>query len=167
MADRDEMDEYTNTKRVRLSSDASLAQNTSYSDDKDKFEPEKDFRLQFTATGEGDNSKKPSSESTSREQHVGHGGQERRQIDDFPTYFSVEEGLDDIYEHHYQPVAGNYNLFALEYPQIITSTRFLYPPFCFCSSVSNGRFEISLLKSKLAFLRKSMLLWALLGNRNP
>lgn len=106
MADRDELEEFTKTKRVRLSSDASLDQNVSSSGDSDKSEPQADSSLRLNATREGINIETLSSGTTSREQHVGHVGQERRESEDFPTCFSVEDDLDNIDEHHYQPIAG-------------------------------------------------------------
>ena len=151
MADRDEWDDYTNTKRVRLSSDASLSQNISYSDDKDNIEPEIDFSWQLKATGEGENSKKP---STSREHHVGNGVQERRQSDDFPTCFSVEDSVDDIDEHHYRPVAGNCNSFSLKYPRNITSIRFRIRHFVFVRHFQMVAFEFYFLHQNLFFFKK-------------
>lgn len=106
MADRDDL-EFTTTKRARLSSENSFDQKDSSIGEADKYDPQVGSISRLNATGQGDNIEKLSSEVTSREQHVGHIGHERLESEDFPTCFSVEDDLDNLDEHHYQPIAGN------------------------------------------------------------
>ena len=157
MADRDELEEFTKTKRVRLSSEASLDQNVSSSGDSDKSEPQADSSLRLNATREGINIEKLSSGTTSREQHVGHVGQERRESEDFPTCFSVEDDLDNIDEHHYQPVAGTKSSRTYKYPQNTISRQSLCPPFCFCSCLLNDHIGIPQIHPKLVFSAEKLL----------
>ncbi|KAJ7343096.1 NAD-dependent protein deacetylase sirtuin-1, partial [Desmophyllum pertusum] len=105
MADRDDL-EFTTTKRARLSSENSFDQKDSSIGEADKYDPQVGSISRLNATGQGDNIEKLSSEVTSREQHVGHIGHERLESEDFPTCFSVEDDLDNLDEHHYQPIAG-------------------------------------------------------------
>lgn len=105
MADREEL-EFTTTKRARLSSENSFDQNDSSFGASDKNEPQDSSISRLNETEQSANAESFSSETTSREQHVGQVGHERLESEDFPTCFSVEDGLDDLDEHHYQPIAG-------------------------------------------------------------
>lgn len=105
MADREEF-EFTTTKRARLSSENSFDQNDSSIGDSDKNEPRVSPFSRPNETEQSTNTERLSSETTSREQHVGHVGHERLESEDFPTCFSVEDGFDNLDEHHYQPIAG-------------------------------------------------------------
>lgn len=105
MADREEL-EFTTTKRARLSSETSFDLNGSSVGDPDKNEPQARSISGHDVTEQSNNAERLASETMSREQHVGHVGPERLESEDFPTCFSVEDGLDNLDEHHYQPIAG-------------------------------------------------------------
>ena len=112
MADREEL-EFTTSKRARWSSESSCDQTFSYIDSYDKEEPNDDSILRLIGSEHSVSVENVSSETTSREQHGGHVSHERLESDDFPTCFSVEDDLDNLDEHHYQPIAGSKSFRAL------------------------------------------------------
>lgn len=105
MADRGEL-EVTTTKRARLSLESSFDQKDSSVGDSDKIESHVSSISRFNVVEQGASEEKLPTETMSREQCVGHVGHERLESEDFPTCFSVEDGLDNQDEHHYQPIAG-------------------------------------------------------------
>ena len=105
MADRGEQ-EFTTTKRARLSLESSFDQKDSSVGDSDKVKPHVSSLSRQNVVEEGAIEEKLPNETTSREQCVGHVGHERLESEDFPTCYSVEDGLNNQDEHHYQPIAG-------------------------------------------------------------
>lgn len=105
MADRGEL-EVTTTKRARLSLESSFDQKDSSVGDSDKIESHVSSISRFNVIEQGASEEKLPTETMSREQCVGYVGHERLESEDFPTCFSVEDGLDNQDEHHYQPIAG-------------------------------------------------------------
>lgn len=106
MADREEL-EFNTTKRARWSSESSCGHDLSFIDSNEKRGPRDDS---LSRTNESEHSvsfENVSSEMISREQNGGLVSHERLESDDFPTCFSVEDDLNDLDEHHFQPVAGN------------------------------------------------------------
>lgn len=110
MADHEEQ-EFTTSKRARWSSESSCDQNTSFVDTIDQRESIEGSLLRLI---ESEQNYLVESQPSEIEQHDVHVSSDRLESDDFPTCFSVEDDLDDIDEHHFQPVAGNKNFYALK-----------------------------------------------------
>ena len=113
MADREEQ-EFTTSKRARWSSESSCDENVSFVDSNDKEEVKDDSLSRLTGSEQNVSVENLSSETASREHHGGHVSHERLESDDFPTCFSVEDDLDDLDEHHYQPIAGRESFCVLK-----------------------------------------------------
>lgn len=106
MADREEL-EFNTTKRARWSSESSCGHDLSFIDSNEKREPRDDSLSRTIESEHSVSFENVSSEMISREQNGGLVSHERLESDDFPTCFSVEDDLNDLDEHHFQPVAGN------------------------------------------------------------
>ena len=106
MADHEEL-ELTTTKRARWSSESFCDQNESFLVSNEKEEPDDGAPLRSMGSEQNISVENLSSETASREQHGDHVSHERLESNDFPTCFSVEDDLDHLDEHHFQPIAGN------------------------------------------------------------
>ena len=129
MADREEL-EFTTSKRARWSSESSCDQSVSGIDSIDKEEANNDQFLRQTGSEQSVSVENISSETESREQHGDHVSHERLESDNFPTCFSVEDDLNNLDEHHFQPIAGSKRIFVLKSSITQVSASFLCPPFC-------------------------------------
>ncbi|XP_068710543.1 NAD-dependent protein deacetylase sirtuin-1-like [Montipora foliosa] len=105
MADHEEL-EFTTTKRARWSSESSCEQNHGSSDCNSTEETKDSFLLGLFGSDPSVSFENISSATTSREQYGGLTSHERLESDDFPTCFSVEDDVDNLDEHHFQPIAG-------------------------------------------------------------
>lgn len=113
MADHEEQ-EFTTSKRARWSSESSCDQNTSFVDTIDQRESNDGSVLRLIESEQNYLVESQPSEVELREQHGVLVSSDRLESDDFPTCFSVEDDLDDIDEHHFQPIAGNKKFYALK-----------------------------------------------------
>ena len=130
MADHEEQ-EFTTSKRARWSSQSSCDQNTSFVDTIDQRESNEGSLLRLIESEQNYLVESQPSEIELREQHGVHVSSDRLESDDFPTCFSVEDDLDDIDEHHFQPIAGNKKFYALKSLLMLVFTTIACPPFCF------------------------------------
>ena len=136
MADRGEL-EVTTTKRARLSLESSFDQNDSSVGDPFKVEPQDSSISRYNVTEEGASEEKLPTETMSREQCVGHVGHERLESEDFPTCYSVEDGLENQDEHHYQPIAGKKKYFSEESSSKVNVVTFFMPAILFFGGIKS------------------------------
>ena len=129
MADHEEL-ELTTTKRARWSSESSCDQNESFLVSNEKEEPDDGAPLRSMGSEQNISVENLSSEIASREQHGDHVSHERLESNDFPTCFSVEDDLDHLDEHHFQPIAGNKRFCFLKSSGKLLFAHILRPPFC-------------------------------------
>ena len=105
MADNEE-GEFAKIKRARLSSETSPRQSKVFIDFNGTEESKCDSLLNGIGSELSVSLDNGSFATESREQHGGITSHDRLESDDFPTCFSVEDDVDNLDEHHFQPIAG-------------------------------------------------------------
>lgn len=105
MADNEER-EFTKIKRARLSSESSPDRSKTFIDCNGTEESKRGSLLNGLGPEVSVSLGNGSFATESREQHGGLTSHDRLESDDFPTCFSVEDDVDNLDEHHFQPIAG-------------------------------------------------------------